>query len=104
MYRLEITDRAREDADSAYAWMVENISPAYAEKWYQGLFEQIETLTKHPTRCPVARESSKFPEKIQELLYGKGRHKHKYRILFTVREESVVILCIHHSARKEIES
>ena len=30
MYRIEITARARADADEAYAWMAENTSPAYA--------------------------------------------------------------------------
>jgi plasmid stabilization system protein ParE len=103
-YRLEITARARDDADAAYDWMAENISPAFAGKWYQGLFQQIETLAKHPTRCPVAPESRKFPEKIQELVYGKARHKHKYRILFTIRDDVVVILYVYHSARKELEA
>jgi len=103
MYRLEITDRVRVDADAAYAWMAEHISPAYAEKWYQGLFKHIATLTKHPTRCPAARESQRFPERIQEFVYGKARHKHKYRILFTIREDVVVILYVHHSSRKELE-
>jgi plasmid stabilization system protein ParE len=103
MYRLEITDRARDDADAAFEWMAENISPAFAEKWYQGLYKQIGTLTKLPTRCPVARESRKFPEKIQELLYGKPKHKHKYRILFTIRDDTVVILYVYHSSRNELE-
>lgn len=103
MYRLEITERARDDADAAHAWMSENISQAYADKWYQGLFQHIETLIKHPGRCPVARESSKFPEKIQELVYGKVRHKHKYRILFEIRGNVVAILYIHHSSRQDLE-
>lgn len=63
MYRIEVTARARDDADAAYAWMVENISTAYAERWYEGLFRQIETLTRHPARCPIAPESRKFPKK-----------------------------------------
>ena len=103
MYRLDITERARDDADAAYAWMAEHISPDFAEEWYRGLFKQIETLTKHPTRYPVARESGKLAEKIQELVYGKARHKHKYRILFTIRDDVVVILYIHHSSRRDLE-
>ena len=103
MYQLEVTERARDDADAAYAWMTENVSPVFAEKWYQGLFKQIETLTKLPTRCPIARESRKFPEKIQELVYGKVKHKHKYRILFTIRDDTVVILYVYHSSRKDLK-
>ena len=46
--------------------------PAFAEEWYQQLFKQIETLTRHPTRCPVAPESRKFAEEIRELVSGMG--------------------------------
>jgi len=103
MYRIEITARARDDADAASAWMAENVSPAFAEKWYQELFERIETLTRHPARCPVAAESRNFPEEIRELTYGKRRHKYHYRILFTAREDTVVILYIYHGSRKGLE-
>jgi plasmid stabilization system protein ParE len=103
MYRIEISAGAQADADNAYGWMAENISPEFAERWYQELFRQIATLTKHPTRCPVAAESLKFGEEIRELTYGKRQHKHKYRILFSVRQDAVAILYIYHSARKELE-
>ena len=102
-FRIEITERARDDADTAYAWMAENISAAHAEKWYQELFEQIDTLVHFPARCPIARESRKSPEEIRELTYGKRRHKHKYRILFAIRGDVVAILSVHHSSRTEFK-
>ena len=102
MYRIEITEQAIADADMAYEWMNEHISIEYAEKWYQGLFKQMETLKRLPGRCPIARESVRFPEEIRELVYGKTRHKHKYRILFTIRGEDVVILYVYHSSREEL--
>lgn len=71
--------------------------------WYQGLFEQIETLTRQPRRCPFPAEAEIFSEEVRELLYGKRGHENKYRILFTIRGELVVILFIHHTARKELE-
>ena len=61
-YRLRVTARAVADADEAYAWIAEHRSPAQAERWYQGLFKQMETLTRQPTRCPRAAESDKFPK------------------------------------------
>ncbi len=103
MFRIEVTANAQADADAAYAWMAENISPTFAEQWYQGLFKPLETLTKHPTRCPLARESDRFAEEIRELIYGKRKHKNKYRILYPIRQDVVAILYIHHSARDEIE-
>lgn len=99
-YRFEITAQALADADQAYAWIAER-SPERAERWYRGLFEQIETLTSFPLRCPLAAEDPKFPEEIRELLYGKRNHK--YRIIFTIRDDAVVVLYIHHGARRELE-
>ena len=61
----------------------------------------METLTRHPLRCPRAAESDRFPEELRELLYGK--RKNKYRIIFTIRGSEVVVLYVHHSARKELE-
>ena len=100
-YRLRVTARAVADADEAYAWIAEHRSPAQAERWYQELFTQMETLTRHPTRCPRAAESDKFPEELRELLYGK--RKGKYRIIFTIRDNDVVVLYVRHSAREELE-
>lgn len=100
-YRLSVTAHAVADADDAYAWIAEHRSLDQAERWYQGLFKQMETLTRHPLRCPRAAESDKFPEELRELLYG--RRKNKYRIIFTVRNEDVVVLYVHHAACKEIE-
>ncbi|SIO08177.1 Plasmid stabilization system protein ParE [Singulisphaera sp. GP187] len=103
MYRISITAQAQAEADAAYAWMYEHISPIFAEKWYQQLFENIETLTRHPNRCPIASESHKFPVEIRELLYGRSKHS-KHRILFTVADDVVQILYVRHTARDEEES
>jgi hypothetical protein len=38
------------------------------------------------------------------LLYGKrGKRKHKHRIIFTVREDTVYVLSVRHTARDELE-
>jgi plasmid stabilization system protein ParE len=103
MYLIQVTARAQADADEAYAWLAENISPAYAETWYQGLFEQFELLKRHPLRCPLAAENDRFPVEIRELIYGKRRRGHKHRIIFTIQEDVVVILFVHHSARQQLE-
>jgi len=100
-YRLRVTPRAVADADEACAWIAEHPSPAQAERWYQGLFKQMETLTRQPTRCPRAVESDRFPEELRELLYG--TRKAKYRIIFAIRENDVVVLYIHHSSRRDLE-
>jgi hypothetical protein len=61
----------------------------------------METLTYQPSRCPLAAENPKFPFEIRELLYGKRKNKH--RIIFTMRNDDVVVLYDHHGACKELE-
>jgi plasmid stabilization system protein ParE len=100
-YRLRVTARAVADADETYAWIAEHFSIARAERWYQGLFKQMGTLTSQPLRCPRAAESDRFPEALHELLYGKGRNK--YRIIFAIRDNDVVVLFVHHAAREALE-
>jgi plasmid stabilization system protein ParE len=99
-YRIRVTARAMGGADAAAQWIAQHSSPAQAERWYQGLFERIETLGSQPLRCPVIAESRGFPEEPRELLYGKRNNK--YRIVSMVRGNDVIILYIHHGARGEL--
>ena len=101
IYRLRVTARAVADADEAYAWIAKHISTARAERWYEGLFKHMETLTRQPTRCPRAAESDRFSEELRELLYGSRKNKH--RIIFTIRGSDVVVLFVHNASRKELE-
>ena len=72
-----------------------------AQRWYQQLREAIESLTNHPERCPLAPENEYFEEEIRHLLYGR-RHG-VYRILFTIQEETVFVLAVHHGARQPLQ-
>ncbi len=54
-----------------------------------------------PARCPLAPENDEFEEEIRELLYGKRQHR--YRILFTIRGETVIVLHIRHGAREHLK-
>lgn len=59
-----------------------------------------------PERCPLAPETAFFTEEIRQLLteeirqllYGRGRGVH--RILFTIKDATVVVLHVRHGARK----
>ena len=69
-------------------------SPDAAASWYNALEKKVQTLQSHPHRCPVAAENDKFPEEIRELLHGTRRQR--YRIIFTIRQETVHILYVRH--------
>jgi plasmid stabilization system protein ParE len=88
-YRIVVEPTAEREIRSAVRWKTENASPTLAARWYNGLLKKLETLRRHPSRCPLAAENDNFPEEIRELLYGRsGKRKHKYRIIFTIRERS----------------
>jgi plasmid stabilization system protein ParE len=102
-YRIELAATAKADIHGQAKWLREEVSPAAAEKWLAGLHKAIDTLQTRPSRCPVAAEDDKFPEGIRELLYGRGgKRKHKHRIIFTVRDYTVYVLYVRHTARDEL--
>ena len=100
-YHLELAASARADIRSTTRWLRDQASQAVADRWLAGPHETMNTLRTRPSRCPVAAESEKFPEEIRELLYG--RRRIKYRIIFTLRDDTVIVLYVHHGARGEIE-
>jgi plasmid stabilization system protein ParE len=104
-YRIVVEPAAEREIRSAVRWKTENASAAVAAKWYNGLIKKVDSLRRQPSRCPLAAENDKFPEEIRELLYGPpGKRKHKHRIIFTIREDTVHILYVRHTARDELES
>ena len=100
-YRVEPSESAGAEAIEAYLWMKEN-RPSFADKWFNGLIAALNSLQEFPGRCPLAPENSAVTREVRQLLYGKGRTL--YRILFTVREETVYVLHIRHSARPPMEA
>ena len=102
-YRIELVATAKADIREIARWLRDRTSPAVADRWMSGLDRAIRTLEARPQRCPVAAESLAFPEEIRELAYGRSKSG-KYRIIFTVRDESVYVLYIRHTARDELQS
>jgi plasmid stabilization system protein ParE len=104
IYRVIVQPTAAREIRSAVSWMIENASLAVAACWYNGLLKKIDTLRRHPGRCPLAAETDNFPEEICELLYGRsGKRRHRHRIIFTIRDDAVHILYVRHTARDKLE-
>jgi plasmid stabilization system protein ParE len=98
--QVDVTDQAAGEAEEAYLWILER-SPEGAARWWNGLEAAILSLEEMPARCPLAPENREFEDEVPELLYGKRQHR--YRILFTIREQAVVVLHIRHGARDYLE-
>ncbi len=100
-YRVIVEPTAERGIREAVRWITEHHSTATAARWFNALEKAVATLGSRPTRCPVASENDKFPEEIRELLHG--RRRQKYRIIFTIRQDTVHVLYVRHGAQDEIE-
>ena len=94
--KIEIAALAEADLEGIYQRIRED-SPARAIEWRSGLLRAAQALEQFPHRCPLAPESGAALE-IRQLLYG------RYRVLFTISNDTVYILHLRHSARQQLIS
>lgn len=99
-YRIILQPEVYEGMESAYKY-IEQESPESAHRWATGLMDAIDSLQTFPGRCSLAPENAFFPQEIRQLLYGKGRSV--YRILFTIRDDTVSLLHIRHGAQETLK-
>jgi plasmid stabilization system protein ParE len=57
-YDVRLTIKAEGQLKAAAKWWSEHRSHEQAERWYDGFLKKLESLAKHPARCPLAREKS----------------------------------------------
>lgn len=95
-FQVELTPIAEVQVEQAYQWYRER-NPEFADRWFRSLMNAIATLQETPRRCALAVEHKIFPEEVRQLLHGKPRNM--YRVLFTIREATVYVLYVRHSAQ-----
>jgi plasmid stabilization system protein ParE len=93
-YQVIIRPDALQDAKSNYEYMAE-YSSEKAVKWFNGLFEVINSLTTMPKRCSVAPETNWIGQELRCLIYRKC-----YRILYTIENDMVRIHHIRHTSQE----
>ena len=99
-YRVLLTGKAEGDIAIVLAWFRDQQATAAGGRWLIGLQANIDTLATIAERCNVALESEEIGEEIRELIYGKGRFKH--RLLFRMVDQTIYILRVWHSSRDAI--
>lgn len=99
--RLLITPTADADLLRNSQWWAENYSQSQAEDWYLGFSEAIERIPDSPNRHPLARENPEFTFELRALHFGVGHHP-THRALFTVREDTVLVIAIRGAAQSDI--
>ncbi|HUO09866.1 MAG TPA: type II toxin-antitoxin system RelE/ParE family toxin [Phycisphaerae bacterium] len=95
-YEVIIMPAAQGELEEAYRWLAAE-TPQHAPLWYNGVLDAMYSLEELPARCPVAPESGDSGEEIRQLVYGNKRHA--YRILFSIRNDTVLIVHIRNAAR-----
>jgi plasmid stabilization system protein ParE len=96
-YTVIVLKDAEREIEEAYQWLLKQ-TRQYAPLWYNGIIDAILSLEELAGRCPRAPENAETPhEEIRQLLYGK--RPHLYRILFSIRDDKVMILHVRHAAR-----
>ncbi|PZU96482.1 MAG: type II toxin-antitoxin system RelE/ParE family toxin [Pseudanabaena sp.] len=98
-FQVKLTRSSEQQIESIYLWIKER-NPEYADQWFRGLMNLIATLQDKPRRCLLIKENHSTSEEIRQILYGKSRNK--YRVVFAIREDTVHILYIRHSAQSSI--
>jgi plasmid stabilization system protein ParE len=99
-YRIVLQPEAYEGMESAYEY-IEHDSLENAHQWAVGIMDAINSLKTFPARCSLAPENEYFPQEIRQLLYGKGRGV--YRVIFTIKGDTVSILHIRHGAQDTVK-
>jgi toxin ParE1/3/4 len=95
--RFEVlpTTSALADALAVGRWIASHGAPLAAEQWVTELLRDLESLAELPNRHPLAPEGVGFPNlEIRHRLFG------DYRIVFTIAENSVIVLHIRHGSRR----
>jgi toxin ParE1/3/4 len=100
-FRVEITARAKQDADAILEWLESQHAGDAGLRWFRKLEEAIASLAAFPVRCNLAPENSSFAFQVRQLLFGNSPHV--YRVLFTIDDDTVHVLHIRHGRRRRLD-
>jgi len=95
-FQVEITPIAESQIEKAYQWYKDR-NPEFADRWFRELMNAIATLQEKPRRFSLAVEHQIFNEEVHQLLHGKS--KNIYRVLFTIRGNTVYVLYVRHGSQ-----
>ncbi len=90
-YVVIVTQKAKDDLRHYYAVAAEH-APHPAARWLNGFEEALQSLSEKPARCGLAPENDLVDPPIHQFFHGK--RSRRYRALFTIEENRVLILHI----------
>lgn len=99
-FSIEYTRTAEGELLEVFSWIRER-APVAAEKWRTGVISKVNAIAADPFAFRKARDSSRLPVEVRQVLYGKRRSQ--YRILYTVNGTRIVILSVRNSFRRPLD-
>ena len=97
-FSVSILSQARRDIDRNAAWWAEHHSTEEGLRWSDAVYDQIATLDEFPHSHGLSAENDDFPYEIRDKLLGLGSRR-SYRAVFTIKDDTVFVLTIRHSAQ-----
>jgi plasmid stabilization system protein ParE len=101
VYNVNLSNRAVRDLDTILEWLIEEDAGETGSRWLSRMKTEIQTLENMPLRCARAPESTKTNFEMRQLVYGKKPNV--YRVLFTVKGDTVVVLNVRHGRRDQLD-
>ena len=96
-YKVVLTERFARHLQQMGDYIAAD-NPQRAVSWIEEVEVKVMKLNCFPESHPYARENSHHHIELRQLVFGRGRHK--YRVIFTVRADDVVVLDIRHASRE----
>lgn len=88
-FLVRYNPEAIEDLSNSFEWGVKFWGAEQARKWYNEMERLIQThLSSMPQRYALAPENSGMDVEVRQIIYG------RYRVLFTIQNNSVLVLYI----------
>ncbi len=107
VWAVRFTNRAREDARSAWEFYAQTAGEGVADDWQEGLEDAAASLAQMPSRIPVAPEADLFgPPPVRRLIYRRAPGSPAHHLFFRIYDAEfapldapfVRILALRHAA------
>lgn len=97
-YKVKLETTALRDIELSYVWGCEQWGVEKAKTWYRAIKGAIRTLATIPERHSIASEleQEELGDEVRKMVFQ------RYRILFTVKQDTVHVLHVRGAHKGEV--
>ena len=100
LHTIVMQRKADADIRTNASWLRRHFSERTADRWLRDVSRAIDALTRRPDQHPEADEAGELDTVVRCKLHD--RRPHVYRILFTVTDDTVLVLRVLHAAQDRL--